>query len=119
MIDRIKRIWIRRKPMVILIILLVTSGVVLGAVRYANRSPATPTFDVKRGEFIDSVQFRGEVKAMKSVTISAPAEAGDLQIVKIVADGTQVKQIELCSRRIAEDNHDTTENAKEELVHGK
>jgi RND family efflux transporter MFP subunit len=91
MIDRIKRIWIRRKPMVILIILLVSSGVVLGAVRYANRSPATPTFDVKRGEFIDSVQFRGEVKAMKSVTISAPAEAGDLQIVKIVADGTQVK----------------------------
>jgi len=51
-----------------------------------------PTFEVKRGEFIDSVQFRGEVKAMKSATISAPAEAGDLQIVKIVADGTQVKQ---------------------------
>ena len=68
------------------------SGAVLGAVRYSNRFPAIPTFEVKRGEFIDSVQFRGEVKAMKSVTISAPAEAGDLEIVKIAADGTQLKQ---------------------------
>ena len=78
--------------MVVVVVLLVGSGVVFGAVRYSNRSPEVPTFDVKRGEFIDSIQFRGEVKAMKSVTISAPAEAGDLQIIKIAADGTQVKQ---------------------------
>lgn len=92
MIARLKQLWIRRKIMVLVVVLLVGSGGVLGAVRYSHRSPAIPTFDVKRGEFIDSVQFRGEVKAMKSVTISAPAEAGDLQIVKIVADGTPVKQ---------------------------
>lgn len=92
MIARMKQLWIRRKLLVVVVVLLVGGGAVLGAVRYSNRSPAIPTFDVKRGEFIDSVQFRGEVKAMKSVTISAPADAGDLQIVKIVPDGTQVKQ---------------------------
>jgi RND family efflux transporter MFP subunit len=86
-----KQLWLRRKVMIVVAVLLVCSGVVLGAVRYSNRSPEVPTFDVKRGEFIDSIQFRGEVKAMKSVTISAPAEAGDLQVLKIVADGTQVK----------------------------
>ncbi len=91
-IARMKQLWIRRKVMVVAVVLLVGSGVVFGAVRYSNRSPEVPTLDVKRGEFIDSIQFRGEVKAMKSVTISAPAEAGDLQIVKIAADGTQVKQ---------------------------
>jgi HlyD family secretion protein len=91
-IPRMKQLWLRRKVMIVVAVLLVCSGVVLGAVRYSNRSPEVPTFDVKRGEFIDSIQFRGEVKAMKSVTISAPAEAGDLQILKIVADGTQVKQ---------------------------
>jgi HlyD family secretion protein len=32
------------------------------------------------------------LKAMKSVTITAPANAGDLQILKIAADGTQVKK---------------------------
>ena len=89
---RMKQLWIRRKAMVVAVVLLVGSGAVFGAVRYSNRSPEVPTLDVKRGEFIDSIQFRGEVKAMKSVTISAPAEAGDLQIIKIAADGTQVKQ---------------------------
>jgi HlyD family secretion protein len=93
MIPRMKQLWIQRKVMVVVILVLfVGSGVVLGAVRYSNRSPEVATFDVKRGEFIDSIQFRGEVKALRSVTISAPAEAGDLQIIKIAADGTQVKQ---------------------------
>jgi len=90
MIRRMKQLWIRRK--LLIVVLLVGSGVVFGAVRYSNRPPEVPTFDVKRGEFIDSIEFRGEVKAMKSLTIAAPAEAGDLQIIKIVADGTQVKQ---------------------------
>jgi HlyD family secretion protein len=92
MIPRMKQLWLRRKVMVVVGVVLLGSGVVLGAARYSNRSPEVPTSDVKRGEFIDSIQFRGEVKAMKSVTISAPAEAGDLQIIKIAADGTQVKQ---------------------------
>ena len=92
MISRIRQLWIQRKAMVVVALLSMGSGAVLGAVRYSNRSPAIPTFEVKRGEFIDSVQFRGEVKAMKSLTISAPAEAGDLEIVKIAADGTQLKQ---------------------------
>jgi HlyD family secretion protein len=92
MISRIRQLWIQRKAMVVVALLSMGSGALLGAVRYSNRSPAIPTFEVKRGEFIDSVQFRGEVKAMKSLTISAPAEAGDLEIVKIAADGTQLKQ---------------------------
>jgi HlyD family secretion protein len=92
MISTIRQLWIQRKAMVVGALLVLGSGAVLGAVRYSNRFPAIPTFEVKRGEFIDSVQFRGEVKAMKSLTISAPAEAGDLEIVKIAADGTQLKQ---------------------------
>lgn len=93
MITRMKQLWIRRKWIVVVVVVLfVGGGGVLGAVRYSNRSPAILTFDVTRGEFIDSVQLRGQLKALKSVTISAPAAAGDLQIIKIVTDGTQVKQ---------------------------
>lgn len=105
MIARMRQFWIRRKAIVVAAALLVGSGVVLGAVRFSTRSPEVPTWDVKRGEFVDSVQFRGEIKAMKSVTISAPAEAGDLQIVKIVADGTQVKQGDV----VVEFDHTKTE----------
>ena len=89
--ERFRQLWIRRKALVITVILLVCSGVVLGAVRLSRRSPIVPTYQVKRAEFLDSVQFRGEVKALKSVTISAPAEVGDLRIVKLVAEGAAIK----------------------------
>lgn len=91
MVQRFRQLWIRRKVLVVIVILLACCGVVLGAVRLTKRSPTVPTFQVKRGEFLDSVQFRGEVKALKSITISAPSEAGDLQIVKLVPEGATVK----------------------------
>ena len=89
--ERFRNLWLRRKITVIVVVLLAGSGVVLGAVRISKRSPTVPTFELKRGEFLDAAQFRGEVKALKSVTVSAPVEAGDLQIIKLVPDGTAVK----------------------------
>lgn len=89
--ERFHQLWIRRRTLVITVLVLASCGIVLGAVRLSRRAPTVPTYQVSRGEFLDSVQFRGEVKALKSVTISAPAEAGDLQLVKLVTDGTAVK----------------------------
>jgi HlyD family secretion protein len=89
--ERFRNLWLRRKITVIAVVLLAGSGVVLGAARISKRSPTVPTFEVKHGEFLDTAQFRGEVKALKSVTVSAPVEAGDLQIIKLVPDGTAVK----------------------------
>lgn len=63
-----------------------------GWVRSIRKDPPVPTFQVQRAEFLDALQFRGEVKAMKSVTIAAPPNIGSLQIVKLVADGTPVNQ---------------------------
>jgi HlyD family secretion protein len=90
MIARIRTFLIHRKLTVVLTLVLSCVGV-LGAVRYTNRSPTLPTFQVKRGEFVDSLQFRGQVKALKSLSIVAPDEAGDLKILKIVEDGSQVR----------------------------
>jgi HlyD family secretion protein len=89
--QRFGQLTLRRKAIFLIVLVLAGSGVVLGAVRYGKRTPTVPTYEVKRGEFLDSLQFRGEVKALKSVTISAPAEAGDLQIIKVAAEGTVVK----------------------------
>lgn len=91
MIPKIRNLWAQRKVAVV-VTLLLGCGVVLGAARYTNHSPVVPTFEVKRGEFVDSLQFRGQVKALKSMSIVAPAEAGDLQILKVAGDGTPVKQ---------------------------
>ena len=91
MMRRFRQLSVRGKFVVFAVVLLAGSGVLFGAVRLGRRSPTVPTIEVKRGEFLDSLQFRGEVKALKSVTISAPAEAGDLQIIKILPEGTVVK----------------------------
>ena len=49
----------------------------------------------RRGEFVEALQIRGEIKAGRSVTLTAPAEAGDLRIMKLVASGTAVKKGDL------------------------
>jgi RND family efflux transporter MFP subunit len=91
MMRRFSQLSARAKLMVVVSILLAASGVLLGGVRMGRRAPTVPTIVVKREEFLDSLQFRGEVKALKSVTISAPAEAGELRIVKVAPEGTVVK----------------------------
>jgi len=91
MIRRFRQLSMQGKTIAIAILVLAGSGVLWGAVRLGKRTPTVPTIAVKRGEFLDSLQFRGEVKALKSVTISAPSEAGDLQIIKVSSEGTAVK----------------------------
>ena len=44
------------------------------------------------GEFVDALQIRGEIKASRSITLTAPAEAGDLRILKLARSGTAVKK---------------------------
>ncbi len=88
----LKDVWARHRALLIAIVLVLSSGAVYGVVHFSGKAPTVATFQVQRGEFLDAAQFRGQLKAMKSVTITAPANAGDLQILKIAADGTQVKK---------------------------
>lgn len=90
MIPRLQRVWTRPKWVVVAAV-VAACVLLLGAIRYRHRAPAIPTIDVKRGEFLDSFQIRGEIAALKSLEITAPSEAGQLQILKLSADGAKVK----------------------------
>lgn len=70
---------------------LVCAGVAIWA-RYSSTRPAVSVYQVRRDEFLDSLEFRGTMKALKTITIVAPSNAGELQIVKIATDGSQVAQ---------------------------
>ncbi len=85
------RLWGRIRIPLVAVVLLVAGAVVLAAGRLGTRQPDVPTAEVKLGEFTDSLSMRGEIKAFRSLSLAAPAEAGDLQIVKIIDDGSQVK----------------------------
>jgi HlyD family secretion protein len=89
--DRVKRFSLQHKILAIVILVLAGSAILLGSVRLGRHVPSVPTVEVTRGDFLDSIEFHGEMKALKSVTISAPADAGDLQIVKLSPEGTSVK----------------------------
>ena len=71
---------------------LVVGGLAFGAFRLARPAVKFPTADVKRKEFIDYLEVKGEVKALRSVVITAPYGAGDLQIMKLAANGAKVKK---------------------------
>lgn len=91
MVERIK-LWWSRKPWIFF-----TAGAVVlvfgafGAVRMARSAPNVPTVEVKLTEFVDRIQVRSEVKALKSIVLAAPAGAGDLLIVKLAKSGAQVQ----------------------------
>jgi RND family efflux transporter MFP subunit len=92
MIENLKDLWMKRRTLIVVCVLAAASAAGFGVAHYSTKAPVVPTFQVKRGEFLDALQFRGQLKAMKSVTLTAPSNAGDLQILKIVADGSQVKK---------------------------
>jgi len=58
----------------------------------AGRSAADiPTAVVTRGEFVDVVELRGDIRPVRSVVLGAPTQSGDLQIIKLVKNGTAVR----------------------------
>lgn len=65
----------------------------LTAITSATRSgaPDVATADVTSGPFVDLVEIRGEIRPFKSLVITAPRDAGELQIVRLARDGQAVK----------------------------
>jgi HlyD family secretion protein len=84
----------RRKALVAgsAIVLAIAGVAALGGGWGASAMPEMETAEVKLGEFIDTLSFRGEMKAVRSVSIVAPSRAGDLQIVKLARNGSLIKQ---------------------------
>lgn len=81
----------RRRGLAMAGVLAASSIGLFGWVRTMHREPTVPSLKVQPAEFLDVVQFRGEMKAQRSITISAPPDVGSLQIVKLAADGSAVK----------------------------
>lgn len=77
-------------------ILLAAAGSLLviigfGALRFAKANPPLPKVEARRGTFVNYLSIRGSTKAAKSVTLVAPPQPDNLQILKIAPNGKQVK----------------------------
>lgn len=87
-----QNLWQRRRGTILILSAVVAAFLLFGAFRLAKAVPDVPSAVVQRGEFVDYLQVRGEVKAITSATITAPFEAGDLKILRLAANGAQVKR---------------------------
>ena len=84
--------WGRKKKAAGAAAIVVVGGLGFGAFRLANSAVTVPTAEVKRKDFTDTLEIKGEIKALRSVIIAAPYGAGELQIVNIVANSAKVKK---------------------------
>jgi HlyD family secretion protein len=90
--SKLTPLWSQRRKPVIAGVALLLFVLLWGVIRLASRTPKIPMAEVQRKEFVDYLQIRGDVKATRSVTIAAAMGAGELQIVKLVPNGTAVKR---------------------------
>jgi multidrug resistance efflux pump len=82
-----------------------------------------PTTVVVKGEFIDYLQVRGEVKAVRSIPLTVPTTGGgDLQIVELAKNGMNIKKGDVVVRfdpmtveRTLNDRRSEFKQAEEEI----
>ncbi len=82
-----------------------------------------PTTSVTKGDFIDYLQVRGEVKAVRSIPLTVPTTGGgDLQIVELAKNGMNIKKGDVVVRfdpmtvqRALNDRRSEFKQAEEEI----
>jgi multidrug efflux pump subunit AcrA (membrane-fusion protein) len=77
----------------VLAVVVVLAGVAWTAVRASmDNAPALATAEVTRGTYVDRIEIRGEVRPVRSLVVTAPADAGELLILTLAKNGTDVKK---------------------------
>jgi HlyD family secretion protein len=78
------------------VVVVAFAGAAVAMNARTGSAPNVTTADVTRGDFVDYIQIRGEIRPAKSVVLAAPLQAGgELQIVKLVKNGSAVKKGDL------------------------
>jgi HlyD family secretion protein len=80
---------------------------------------------VTRGEYADTVEIRGQVQAVRSTYVTAPYNAGELQVLKIAKNGSTVKAGDIVAefdaltlRRTIQEKQGELRSANAELQQG-
>ena len=81
---------LRRNSLITLVVLILAGAGIFGMVGRGS-APDLPTVEVTQGEFVDTLELRGEIRPLKSVVLSSPMQSGELQILKLAKNGSPVK----------------------------
>jgi HlyD family secretion protein len=83
---------LKRPRNVVLTVVAVTAvAAAVFAAAGKTSEPDVPTAAVKTGEFVDTLEIRGDIRPLKSIVLSSPMQSGELQIIKLAKNGSMVK----------------------------
>ena len=82
----------RRFGLLLFVLVLAAAGIYLWNLRKGGKIPPVPSAEVRSGDFVDYVELRGDIAVRSATVISAPTNAGDLQILKLVQNGARLKK---------------------------
>jgi multidrug efflux pump subunit AcrA (membrane-fusion protein) len=105
---------VRRRSLYILILVVIAAAVVLLIRLGGGRQ--IPVAEVTRGEFVISIVRSGEIKALRSLTVSAPSVGGKLLITRLIPEGSLVGKGDLLVQFDPTELLDRLESAKRDLV---
>ena len=110
------RLWpASRRARVVVTLLLVVA--VFAGVRSQMRSaePVVPTATVTRGDFVEVLETRGEIRPVRSIYLAAPYQAGELLILELTPTGPAVKKGDTVARFDAVTLRRTVQEKQSEL----
>jgi HlyD family secretion protein len=84
--------WSKRPTVLIAGTAIVAVLVFLRVGSSAGADANVETAEVVIGDFVDSLTFRGDIKATRSALVSAPSGAGELQIIKLARPSVPVSR---------------------------
>ena len=87
-----RRKWVARSLGLILLLALAAGGIYMKTRRSHDAAVSIPSEEIRLSEFVDYVEMRGEIRVRSSTVVSAPYNAGDLQILKLARSGSEVKK---------------------------
>jgi HlyD family secretion protein len=91
--------WRDRKGITIIALALFVAAILYGGFKlFDSRASAAsisapmgiPTGVVTKGDLVDTVELRGQIRAARSASLTAPSNAGDIQIMRLAKNGSAV-----------------------------
>ncbi|GMV20445.1 MAG: hypothetical protein AMXMBFR57_03940 [Acidimicrobiia bacterium] len=80
-----------RRPWRWVVVLVIVVGIWATVRAMSGSAPDLPSAEVTRGDYVDVVEVRGEVRPVRSIQLTAPPDAGELTIVTMARNGSDVK----------------------------
>ena len=87
----VSTLFTRRRVIAASVLVALVLVFVAGRALTRAEAPDGETVEVTRGTYSDIVEIRGQVQPVRSTYVTAPYNAGELQILKISRNGTEVK----------------------------